>query len=150
MIRTVWLAIACLIGIAALTIIKVGTTSFEAAFPSDQGSSPNSDASSSDPAVTDTLPKADRLDVAGESDAVKPVRPIAITTKIAQAAASEASSSEKSWRSSYAKRQAGVAKHRKGKLHKASRRHRSYHASRSHAKSKYAMVRKHKKSRSRG
>jgi hypothetical protein len=150
MIRTVWLAIACLIGIAALTVIKVGTTSFEAAFPPDQGSSLKSDASSSDPAFSDTLPKADRLDVADESDAVKPVRPIAITTKVAQAAASEASSSEKSWRSSYAKRQAGVAKHRKGKLHKASRRHRSYHASRSHAKSKYAMVRKHKKSRSRG
>jgi hypothetical protein len=150
MIRTVWLAIACLIGIAALTVIKVGTTSFEAAFPSDQGSSLNSDASSSDPAFADTLPKADRLDVADEGDALKPVRPIAITTKVAQAAASEASSSEKNWRSSYAKRQAGVAKHRKGKLHKTSRRHRSYHASRSHAKSKYAMVRKHKKSRSRG
>jgi len=159
MIRTVWLAIACLIGIAALTVIKVGTTSFEAAFPSDQSTSLNSDASSSDPAFSDTLPKADRLDVADEGDAVKPVRPIAIaiTTKVAQAAASEASSSEKSWRSSYAKRQAGVAKHRKGKLHKASRRHRSYHASRSHRASKYMTVRaskhmtlrKQKKSRSR-
>jgi hypothetical protein len=150
MIRTVWLAIACLIGIAALTVIKVGTTSFEAVFPSDQGSSLSSDASSSEPSPSDTLAKADRLDVAGEDDAVKPVRPIAITTKVAAAAASEASSSEKSWRSSYAKRQAGVAKHRKGKLHKTARRHRSYHASRGHAKSKYAVLRKHKKSRSRG
>jgi hypothetical protein len=152
MIRTVWLAIACLIGIAALTVVKVGSTSFEAALPSDQtsGSSLTADASSSDAATSSTLAKGDRLDVADEGDAVKPVRPIAITTKVAQAAASEASSSEKSWRSSYAKRQAGVAKHRKGKLNKTSRRHRSYHASRSHAKSKYAMVRKHKKSRSRG
>lgn len=152
MIRTVWLAIACLIGIAALTVIKVGTTSFEAALPSDQttGSSLISDASSSDPSTFGTLAKADRLDAADEDDAVKPVRPIAITTKVAAAAASEASSSEKSWRSSYAKRQAGVAKHRKGKFHKTARRHRSYHVSRSHAKSKYVMMRKHKKSRSRG
>jgi hypothetical protein len=152
MIRTVWVAIACLIGLAALTVIKVGTTSFEASLASDQttGSSPNSDASSSDPSILGTLAKGDRLDVADEDDAVKPVRPIAITTKVAAAAASEASSSEKSWRSSYAKRQAGVGKHRKGKFHKTSRRHRSYHASQSHAKSKYAVVRKHKKSRSRG
>lgn len=152
MIRTVWLAIACLIGIAALTVVKVGTTSFEAALPADQtsGSNPTADASSSDATISGTLAKADRLDAADEDDAAKPVRPIAITTKVAAAAASEASSSEKSWRSSYAKRQAGVAKHRKGKLHKTARRHRSYHAHRSHAKSKYAMVRKHKKSRSRG
>jgi hypothetical protein len=152
MIRTVWLAIACLIGIAALTVIKVGSTSFEATLPSDQTSrsSMAADASSSDAATLGTLAKADRLDVAHEDDAVKPVRPIAITTKVAQAAASEASSSEKSWRSSYAKRQASVAKHRKGKYHRTARRHRSYHASRSHAKSNYAMVRKHKKSRSRG
>jgi hypothetical protein len=151
MIRTVWLAIACLIGIAALTVIKVGTTSFEAALPSDQtttGSSLISDASSSDPSAA-ALAKADRLDVADEDDAVKPVMPIAITTKVAEAAPSQASSSEKSWRSSYAKRQAGVAKHRKGKLHKTSRRHRSYHASRSHGASKYMVVRKQKKSRSR-
>jgi hypothetical protein len=152
MIRTVWLAIACLIGIAALTVIKVGSSSFEAALPSDQtiGSSLNPDASSSDPSTSGALAKADRLDVADEDDAVKPVRPIAITTKLAAAAASEASSSEKTWRSSYAKRQASVGKHRKGKYHTTARRHRSYHASRSHAKSKYAMMRKHKKSRSRG
>ena len=151
MIRTVWLAIPCLIGIAALTVIKVGTTSFEAALPSDQttGSSLMSDASLSDPSTSGPLAKGDRLDVADEDDAVKPVRPIAITTKIAAAAASAASSSEKSWRSSYAKRQASVGKHRKGKYHRTARRHRSYHASRSHAKSKYAIVRKHKKSRSR-
>jgi hypothetical protein len=152
MIRTVWLAIACLIGIAALTVIKVGSSSFEAALPSDQtiGSSLNPDVSSSDPSTSGALAKADRLDVADEDDAVKPVRPIAITTKLAAAAASEAGSSEKSWRSSYAKRQASVGKHRKGKLHNTSRRHRSYHASRSDAKSKYAMMRKHKKNRSRG
>lgn len=150
MIRTVWLAIACLIGIAALTIVKVGTTSFEAASDQTSGSSLTADASSSDAAISSTLGKADRLDVT-EEDAAKPVRPIAITTKVAAAAAaSEASSSEKSWRSSYAKRQASVGKHRKGKYQRTARRHRSYHASRSHAKSKYAMVRKYKKSRSRG
>jgi hypothetical protein len=148
MIRTVWLAIACLIGLAALTVIKVGTTTLEA---TDQttGSSLASDASSSDPSNLGTLAKGDRLDVADEDDA-KPVRPIAITTKVAAAEASEASSSEKSWRSSYAKRQASAGKHRKGKYQRTARRHRSYHASRSHAKSKYAMMRKHKKSRSRG
>lgn len=152
MIRTVWLAIACLIGLAALTVIRVGTTSLEATGPSDQttGSSLISDASSSDGSTLGTLAKGDRLDVADEDDAVKPVRPIAITPKLAQAAASEASSAEKSWRSSYAKRQARVGKHRNGKFHKTSRRHRSYHASRSHGKSKYAVMRKHKKSRSRG
>jgi hypothetical protein len=152
MIRTVWLAIACLIGLAALTVIKVGTTSLEATGPSDQttGSSLAADASSPDASPLGTLAKGDRLDAADEDDAIKPVRPIAITTKVAAAAASEASSSEKSWRSSYAKRQASVGKHRKGKYHRTARRHRSYHASRSHAKSKYAMVRKHKKSRSRG
>ncbi len=152
MIRTVWLAIACLIGIAALTVIKVGTTSFEAAIPSDQssGSSTAADASPSEAAISSTLGKADRLDVADEDNAAKPVRPIAITTKVAAAAASEANSSEKNWRSSYAKRQASVGKHRKGKYQRTARRHRSYHASRSHAKSKYAMVRKYKKSRSRG
>jgi hypothetical protein len=152
MIRTVWVAIACLIGLAALTVIKVGTNSFEATLASDQttGANLNSDASSSDLSMPGTLAKGDRLDIADEDDAVKPVRPIAITTKVAEAAASEAGSSEKSWRSSYAKRQASVGKHRKGKYHRTARRHRSYHVTRSHAKSKYAMMRKHKKSRSRG
>jgi hypothetical protein len=147
MIRTVWVAIACLIGLAALTVIKVGTTSLEATLASDQttGSSLISDAS-----TLGTLAKGDRLDVAEEDDAIKPVRPIAITTKVAATAASEASSSERSWRSSYAKRQASAGKHRKGKFHKTARRHRSYHASRGHAKSKYAVMRKQKKSRSRG
>ena len=70
--------------------------------------------------------------------------------KVAEALPVEASEPERSWRSSYAKRQASDSKHRKGKYHKTSRRHRSYHASRSHAKSKYAVMRKHKKSRSRG
>jgi hypothetical protein len=150
MIRTVWLAIACLIGLAALTVIRVGTTSLEATGPADQttGSSLASDASSSDPSSLGTLAKGDRLDVADEED-VKPVRPIAITTKVGAAESSEAGSSEKSWRSSYAKRQAGAGKHRKGKFHKTARRHRSYHASRGQAKSKYAVMRKHKKSRSR-
>jgi hypothetical protein len=154
MIRTVWLAIACLIALAALTVIKVGTNSFvqEAALSSEQtvGASLAADASSSDTATSGTLAKGDRLDAADEDDAVKPVRPIAITPKVAEAGASESSSSEKSWRSSYAKRQASVGKYRKGKYHRTARRHRSYHASRSHVKSKYAMVRKHKKSRSRG
>ena len=152
MIRTVWLAIACLIGIAALTVIKVGTSSLEATLPSDQtiGSSQNPTLRYPTPRPPARWLKADRLDAPDEDDAVKPVRPIAITTKLAAAAASEASSSEKSWRSSYAKRQASVGKHRKGKLSQTSRRHRSYHASRSHSKSKYAVMRKHKKSRSRG
>jgi hypothetical protein len=150
MIRTVWLAIACLVGIAALTVIKVGTTSYEAAFPSDQttGLSLNSDASSSDPSTSGVLAKGDRLDVADEADAVKPVRPIAITTKVAEVP-SQANQSERGWRSSYAKRQLSVARHRKGRLHKTSRRHRSYHASRSHGASKHMVVRKQKKSRSR-
>jgi hypothetical protein len=149
MIRTVWVAIACLIGLAALTVIKVGTTSFEAALPSDQTTGANliSDASWPDPSAPGTLAKGDRLDIADEEDhAVKPVRPIAITTKVAAAAASETSSSEKSWRRSYAKRQASGPRHRKGKLHKTSRHHRTYHVSRSHAKSKYVLTRK-KKSR---
>jgi hypothetical protein len=147
MIRTVWLAIACLIGLAALTVIRVGTTSLEATGASDQttGSSLISDASSSDPPSLGALAKGDRLDIADEED-VKPVRPIAITTKVAATAASEASSSERSWRSSYAKRQASGPRHRKGKLHKSSRHHRSYHVSRSHAKSKHVLTRK-KKSR---
>ena len=148
MIRTVWVAIACLIGLAALTVVKVGTTSFEAALPSGQttGSSLISGASASDPSASGPLAKGDRLDVADEDDAVKPVRPIAITTKVAGTAASETSSSEKSWRSSYAKRQASGSRHRKGKLYKTSRHHRAYHVSRSHAKSKYVLTRK-KKSR---
>jgi hypothetical protein len=152
MIRTVWVAIACLIGLAALTVIKVGTTSLEATGPSDQttGSGLASDASSSDPLTLGRLAKGDRLDVADADDAVKPVRPIAIMPRVTEALPVEASEPERSWRSSYAKRQASVGKHRKGKYHTASRRHRSHHASRSHAKSKYAMMRKHKKSRSRG
>jgi hypothetical protein len=149
MIRTVWLAIACLIGIAALTVIKVGTTSFEAAFPSDQttGTSLISDASSSDLSTSGVLAKADRLDVADEDDAIKPVRPIAITTKIAAVAPSQASEPERSWRRSYAKRQLGATKHRKSKLLKTSRRHRSYYASK--GASTHMIVRKQKKSRSR-
>ncbi len=64
MIRTVWLAIACLIGLAALTVIRVGTTSLEATGPSDQttGSSLIADASSSDASPLGTLPKGDRLE----------------------------------------------------------------------------------------
>jgi hypothetical protein len=148
MIRTVWLAIACLIGLAGLTALKVGTASFvqEAAVPSEQvgGTDPASDA-----AVADALPKGDRLDATDEDDAIKPVRPVAITTKVAAAAPSETSSSEIGWRRSYAKREAGSSRHRNGKLHKTSRRHRSTHAGRGHAKSKYAVMRKHKKSPSR-
>jgi hypothetical protein len=151
MIRTVWVAIACLIGLAALTVIKVGSTSFEATLASDQttGLSLASDGSSA-PSTLGTLAKGDRLDIADEDDAVKPVRPIAIMPRVAEALPVEASEPERSWRSSYAKRQASVGKHRRGKYHKMSRRHRSYHASRSHAKSKHAVMRKHKKSRSRG
>jgi hypothetical protein len=147
MIRTVWLAIACLIALAGLTALKLGSASFvqEAAPPSEQvaGLNPAPDA------VADVLPKGDRLDAADEDDAIKPVRPIAITTKVASAAPSETGSSDNSWRRSYAKREAGSSRHRKGKLH-TSRRHRSTHASRSHGKAKYALVRKQKKSRSRG
>jgi hypothetical protein len=148
MIRTVWVAIACLIGLAALTVIKVGTTSFEAALPSDQttGVKLISDASSPDPLTPGTLAKGDRLDIADEDDAVKPVRPIAIVPRVAETLPVETSEPERSWRSSYAKRQASGSRHRKGKLYKTSRHHRAYHASRSHAKSKYALSRK-KKSR---
>src|SRR5258708_19394518 len=98
MIRTVWVAIACLIGLAALTVIKVGTTSFEAALPSDQTTAANlnSDASSSDPLAPVTLAKGDRLDIADEDDAVKPIRPIAITTKVASAPPSQQTNSQKS------------------------------------------------------
>jgi hypothetical protein len=151
MIRTVWLAIVCLIGIAALTVIKVGTTSFEAALPSEQTTATGllSDASSFDLSSSGALAKADRLDMADEDDAIRPVRPIAITTKVAAAATSEASELERNWRRSYAKRQLGATKYRKGKLHKTSRRHRSPHALRSHAASKHMTMRKQKKSRSR-
>jgi hypothetical protein len=150
MIRTVWVAIACLIGLAALTVIKVGTTSFEATGPFDQttGFSLASDSSSA-PSSLGTLAKGDRLDIAEEDDAVKPVRPIAIMPRVAEALPVETSESERNWRSSYAKRQATDKRHRKGKLHKTSRHHRAYHSSRGHAKSKYAVTRKHKKSRSR-
>jgi hypothetical protein len=103
----------------------------------------------SDITVADVLPKGDRLDAADEDDAIKPVRPLAITTKVASAAPSETSRSELGWRRSYAKREARASRHRNGKLHQTSRRHRSYQASR-HGKSKYAMARKHKKTRSRG
>jgi hypothetical protein len=148
MIRTVWVAIACLIGLAALTVIKVGITSFEATLASDQttGASLVSDASLSDPSTLGTLPKGDRLDIADQDDAVKPVRPIAIMPRVAEALPVETSEPERSWRSSYAKRQASGPRHRKGKLYKTSRHHRSYHVSRSHAKSKHAVTRK-KKSR---
>jgi hypothetical protein len=148
MIRTVWVAIACLIGLAALTVIKVGTTSFEAALPSGQttGVKLISDASSPDPLTPGTLAKGDRLDIADEDDAVKPVRPIAIVPRVAETLPVETSEPERSWRSSYAKRQASGSRHRKGKLYKTSRHYRSYHVSRSHAKSKYALSRK-KKSR---
>lgn len=146
MIRTVWLAIACLIVLAGLTVVKVGTGPLvqEAAAPAEHaGANP-----AYDTPVSEVLPKGDRLDAADEDDAVKPVRPIAITTRIAAAVPSEATGSEAGWRRSYAKRDVAAGKHRKGKLHKASRRH--HHASRSHGKPKTAMVRKQKKSRSRG
>jgi hypothetical protein len=148
MIRTVWVAIACLIGLAALTVIKVGTTSFEAALPSDPTTGVNliSDASPPDPLTPGTLAKGDRLDIADEDEAVKPVRPIAIVPRVAETLPVETSEPERSWRSSYAKRQASGSRHRKGKLYKTSRHHRAYHVSRSHAKSKYALSRK-KKSR---
>ena len=145
MIRTVWLAIACLIALAGLTALKLGSASFvqEAAVPSEQVAGLNP---ASDTAVADVLPKGDRLDAADEDDAIKPVRPIAITTKVAAAAPSETSSSDNSWRRSYAKREAAGSRHRKGKLHKTSPRHRAYHVSRSHGKSQHATARK-KKSR---
>ena len=148
MIRTVWLAIACLIALAGLTVIRVGTASVvqEAALTSDQ----TTGTSLADAPAPDVLPKGDRLDAADEDDAIKPVRPIAIMPKIAEAlpVGAEASEPERTWRSSYAKREASGKRHRKGKLHKTSRRHHSYHASRKHKGSKHAMSRK--KSRSRG
>lgn len=149
MIRTVWLAIACLIVLAGLTVLKLGTASpvQEAIAPAEQiaGASP-----ASDTAVSEVLPKGDRLDAADEDDAIKPVRPIAITTRVAAAVPSEATGSEAGWRRSWAKREAGAGKHRKGKLHRTSRRHHGTHALRSHGKAKTAMTRKHGKSRARG
>jgi hypothetical protein len=149
MIRTVWLAIACLIVLAGLTVLKLGTTAAvqEAAAPAEQIAGASLVSST---AVSEVLPKGDRLDAADEDDAIKPVRPIAITTKVAAAVPSEATGPEAGWRRSYAKREAAGGKHRKGKLHKSSRRHRGIHASRSHGKPKTAMSRKHNKSRSRG
>ena len=151
MIRTVWLAIACLIGLAALTVIRVGTASLEATGPSDQttGLSPVADASLSNPLTLGTLPKGDRLDVADADDAIKPVRPIAILPKVTEAlpVETETSEPERSWRSSYAKRQAGDKRHRKGKYHTGSRRHRSYHAHGGHGASKHMTVRKKKSHR---
>ncbi|MHB8271912.1 hypothetical protein [Bradyrhizobium sp.] len=145
MIRTVWVAIACLIGLAALTVIKVGTTSFEATLASETtGASLASDPSSSGPLALGALPKGDRLDIADQDDAIKPVRPIAIMPKVTEALPVETSEAERGWRSSYAKRQASGTRHRKGKLHKTSRHHRAYHGSRSHAKSKHAVTRKQK------
>ena len=95
MIRTVWLAIACLIGIAALTVIKVGTTSFEASafLPTRPPASSliRRRLVSSDPRPPAHWPKRTGWTRPIEDDAVKPVRPIAITTKVAAAAASEAS-----------------------------------------------------------
>src|SRR4051794_30509523 len=149
MIRTVWLAIACLIALAGLTVLKVGTASVvrETAAQAEQTAGTNF---ASDIAVSDVLPKGDRLDAADDDESRKPVRPIAIPTKVASAAPAVTGASEKGWRSSYAKREAGSSRHRHGKLHKASRRHRGSHAARHHAKPKYAMLRKQKKSRSRG
>jgi hypothetical protein len=148
MIRTVWLAIACLIVLAGLTVLKVGTAAVvqDDAAPAGQMAA----ASPAGAVVSDVLPKGDRLDAADEDDAIKPVRPIAITTKVAAAAPVEATGSDEGWRRSYAKREAASAKHRKGKLHNSSRRHRGYHASKGHGKAKTAMSRKQKKSRSRG
>jgi Flp pilus assembly protein CpaB len=145
MIRTVWLAIACLIGLVGLMVLKVGTASFvqEAAAPSEQAALA---IPASDIAVADALPKGDRLDAADQDEAVKPVRPIAITTKLAAAVPAEITGSESGWRRSYAKREAGSVRHRKGKLHKTSRRHRAHAVSRSHGKSQYGTARK-KKSR---
>src|SRR4051794_39115602 len=78
MIRTVWLAIACLVALAGLSVLKFGTASFvqEAASPSEQAAA----SVASDTAWSDVLPKGDRLDAADEDDAIKPIRPIAITT----------------------------------------------------------------------
>jgi hypothetical protein len=148
MIRTVWLAIACLIVLAGLTVLKVSTAGVvqEDAATAEQtaGTSPAGNL------VSDVLPKGDRLDAAEQDDTVKPVRPLAIKTRVAAAAPVEATGSDEGWRRSYAKREAAGAKHRKGRLHKTSRGNRSYAASRHHGKAKTALTRKHKKSRSRG
>lgn len=147
MIRTVWLAIACLVALAGLSVLKLGTASFvqDAAAPSEQAAA----SVASDTASSDVLPKGDRLDAADEDDAIKPIRPIAITTKLASAAPSETSSSDDGWRRSYAKREAASGRHRKGKVHRTSRHHRADHASRRNGKSKHAVARK-KKQTSRG
>src|SRR4051812_560703 len=93
MIRTVWLAVACLIALAGLTVLKLGTGSLvqEAAAPSEQTAGVTL---VSDTQVADVLPKGDRLDAADEDDAIKPVRPLAITTRVAAAVPSQATGSE--------------------------------------------------------
>ena len=80
MIRTVWLAIACLIVLAGLTVLKLGMASpvQDAAAPAEQIAGASL---ASDTAVSDVLPKGDRLDAADEDDAIKPVRPVAITRR---------------------------------------------------------------------
>jgi hypothetical protein len=111
MIRTVWLAIACLIVLAGLTVLKVGTT---AVVPDD--AAPVEQTAAANPAgalASDVLPKGDRLDAADEDDAIKPVRPIAITTRVAAAVPAEATGPDEGWRRSYAKREAAGAKYRK-------------------------------------
>jgi hypothetical protein len=135
MIRTVWLAIACLIALAGLTVIKVGTASVvpEAALTPDQ----TTGASLADAPAPDVLTKGDRLDAADEDGAVKPVRPIAIVPRVVEALPVETGEPERNWRSSYAERHASGKRHRNGKLQKTSRRHHSHHASRKHSGSKH-------------
>jgi len=146
MIRTVWLAIAFLIGLAALTVIKVGTQSFvqEAVAPSDQTVGTNLASDMSEP---QPLAKSDRLDAAEEEDATRPVKPIAIAVAAEPASPKEAGNSQRGWRNSYAKRQASASRHHRGKLHRTSRRHHGHVASRSHRHSKHAMSHRQKKSR---
>jgi hypothetical protein len=143
MIRTIWLAITCLIGIAALTVVKVGTKTFV-------------DETVPPPGVTigaslepDALPKGDRLDSFVSDDEAKPIKPIAFIRKQAAPAAIEESNPgttpEKSWRRSYAKGQ--LHGHRKSR-HPTAAKHRRHHgAAKSHHGSKKIRIKKQNRRR---
>jgi hypothetical protein len=81
MIRTIWLAMSCLIGLAALTVLKVGTKTFV----DERVPSPGTMAARMQ---LDVLPMG--LDSFASEDEARPVRPIAIVPKQLAAAAIQA------------------------------------------------------------
>jgi hypothetical protein len=130
MIRTVWLAFTCLIGLAALTVVKVGTKAFfdQSVLSSQETIGTN--------LQSDVSAKEDRLDQIYPDDAPKPVKSITIVSKIAEPTPPRTTDNtpEKNWHGSYAKRI--ISGHRKVRLHKAPKHHRSHDVSQSHLASK--------------